>query len=223
MMMDTRVIFTKEWLDEIEFQVNEMAYALIEEARQRYTTFSMPFAGHNGWSMEVANKMAAMKAQQIKKITPFENFISNTGVVSKSISVHVTDPSERFEVDIVLYWDSQKYQTVGILIPLSEYIKVAESTNYKIEIACSKGYKEFASPFVVWYYNDSPKVKGKHKVDSLPMDIGSCCYLYHTCSKGFGSDPLMTLNGTNHQWSFDLLAEAGANGNPDGIFDFWNC
>lgn len=220
-MQDCRVIFTKEWIDDIEGQINAVAKQTIDDAKNRYLTFSLPFEGHKGWSMEVANKIASMKAQQARKITRLENFMSESGAVSKQILCDVSDPSGRFMVSLVLYWDSTHYQTVGILIPLSEYMKVAESTGYKIEIACSKGLREFSSPFVVWYYNDSPKVKGKHKVESLPLDIGSCDYMLHAVSKGFGSDPLLTLNGTDFQWSFDLADAAEAHGNPECKFDFW--
>lgn len=216
-----RVIFTKEWLDEIEQQVNEFALNNINEAKSRYTTFMLDFRGHGSWSMEVATRIAGMKPQQVKKITPIENFINEKGEVSKQILCDVYSPCGRFMVSVVLYWDSQVYQTVGILIPLSQYALVAESTGYKIEIACSKGMREFSCPFVVWYYNDSKKSKGVHKVPSLPLDIGSTNYMLHTCSKGFGSDPLMTLNGTDFQWSFDLKAWAEANGNPEMIFNFW--
>jgi hypothetical protein len=127
-----------------------------------------------------------------------------------------------FSVDIVMFWNGQSYEAVGILLALSEYVKVAAETGYKIEIACSKGCHQFCSPFMFWYYNDSKKVKGKYQVESLPLDVGSRDFMVHSVNLGYGSDPLLTLNGTKVQWAFELETAARENGNPDMIFNFWN-
>lgn len=223
----TPVILTREWLLAIEDMINTKLNEILTEAIGRALALEMEFEGYNNWTMKDAISLASMEAKRVAKVTSALDFILPNGKVSTKIRATV-ETVYGFYVDLILYWDGKKYDTVGILLYSSEWAKVAEMSNYKLEVACSRGQNEFGPPFMFWYLNDSKKVKGVYKVPTVPIDVGTIDILLHTFSKGPGSDELMTYNGTNLTLSSELEKMLGQqvfmNGNVV-IFDthnFWS-
>lgn len=224
-----KVILTREWLLQIEDLIN----AIIKEQMDSFEGSNLLFNNtikKGRWGMEEGNALISMRVRNILKVCEIGAMFGNDKGISTRIRVPnvatgykwVSDEDTGFNVELICHYTGAKYEAIGMIIPLSEYAKVAKDTNYKIEIACSKGAGEFGVPFVVWYYNDSPKVKGKYKVPSLPLDIGSRNYGLHNVNKGLDSDPLMTLQGlSDPHWWFEVQELAAQAGNPDCIFDFW--
>lgn len=223
----TPVILTREWLLAIEDLINTQLNNILTDATGRALALEMKFEGHDDWSMKDATALASMEAKRVAKVTSALDFILPSGKVSTKIRATV-ETAYGFYVDLVLYWNGMKYDTVGILLYSSEWAKVAEASNYKLEVACSRGREEFGPPFMFWYLNDSKKVKGVYKVPTIPIDVGTVDLKLHTFNKGPGSDELMTYNGTNLTLSFELEKMLGQqvfmNGNVV-LFDthhFWS-
>lgn len=221
----TPVILTREWLLRYEEFINVQLNSILTDALGRALALEMEMEGHNDWSMKDATTLASMDAKRVAKVTYASDFISD-GKTSTKIRATV-ETEYGFNVDLLLYWNGRIYDTVGILLYSSEWAKVAEGSNYKLEIACSRGTDEFGPPFTFWYLNDSKKVKGVYKVPTVPIDVGTTDLTLHIFNKGPGSDELMTYNGTNLTFSFELEKLLGhqvlMNGNVV-IFDthnFW--
>lgn len=218
-----RVILTREWLLDAENQINAYISNLLEDYKMRNITFQLPFNGIEHWTMETAVNLASLDVKAAKRVRSMNNLMDKKHKVSLELRVEAPyyyAPEESMDVDLLLYWRGDKYVTMGIIIPMTQYSKVAKATNYKIEIACSEGLQDFGSMFMVWYYNDYPTRNGK-KRESLPLDIGCTDWYKSNCNIGWGSDEKMTLHGTKIQWGTDLEAKAHQAGNQRCVFDFW--
>lgn len=218
-----RVILTKEWLLDAENQINNYICNLLEDYKLRNITFQLPFKGVEHWTLETAVKLASLEAKAAKRVRSMNNLMDKKNRVSLELRVEAPyyyAPNESMDVDLILYWRGDKYVTMGVIIPASQYEKVAKATNYKIEVACSEGIQDFGSLFMVWYYNDHPVRKGKRK-EAPPMDVGCVDWYKSNCNLGWGSDEKLTLHGTKIQWGTDFEAYAHRLGNTRCVFDFW--
>lgn len=221
-----RLILTKEWLYAIEQKVNEHVINLLEDYKSRHMLFELPFAGPQNWTMESATQLASLQVRSARKVCSINNFIDKNTKVSLKIRVgadfyYGEGSDDYMGVELLMFWCGDRYVTMGMLIPVSEYSKVAAMTNYKIEIACSRGLNDFGSLFMVWYYNDSKKKNGKYTMPTLPLDIGCTNWYQSNCNIGWGSENLTIHGNPDLKWATDVQRFAVANGNPGCVFDFW--
>lgn len=221
-----RLIFTKQWLQGIEQQVNAHVIQLLEDYKSRHLLFELPFTGPQNWTMETATQLAGLQVKSARRVCSITNFIDKNTRVSLKVRVaadfyYGQGENDYITVELLMFWCGDRYVTMGILIPVSEYAKVAAYTNYKIEIACSRGIDEFGSLFMVWYYNDSKKKKGEYTIPTLPLDIGCTDWYQSNCNIGWGSENI-TLHGSKEwKWATDIQRVAMAHGNKALKFDFW--
>lgn len=204
-----RIVLTEEWLSEMEARINLVLNEMAMEAEGRSLALMTEFQGHGPWSMKDATAVAGLPAKKVARITPALDFIQPNGKVSSKIRATV-ETLYGFNMDLLLYWNGEIYSTFGILLLSSEWGKVAAESNYKLEIACSKSMDTFAPPFMVWYYNNSKKVKGVFKVPTVPIDVGTLSLKEHPFNKGTESEPEMYYNGTSDiTISYNLLPLIG--------------
>lgn len=206
------VVMTRDWLLNIESQINKTILDMVEEANNNRTFVGTDLLKFTAPSMQTILNLTNSTPASLNKLPYIEKLFNNekdgghmaTEVQIPNVSFDLPDGRELI-VTLYLAWFTKRYRVEGIAITASQYAPVAEDCNYRLCIEAEEGWPDIAAYLTVWYINDLPKVNGV-KQTAPKLMVGSRNYHKHSLNIGRGSDSQLSLhNLPGAKYALDVL------------------